>query len=115
MGTYTQLDGAVIDLAPLDPAERAYLAAALQRFEHGAHPDEIYALAIAPDNPLLARHNGWVTADVLRHPLYRVLADLEGRAALRAGIPLAPDSPPTHDPARHAPAAPIAAPRTRAG
>lgn len=90
MQTYTCIDGTVLPLAELSPDEMAYLKAAVTRFAAGASADELYALAIAPENPLLARTDRWVTPEVRRHPLYRALFDLEDRAGVREGAPLEP-------------------------
>ena len=98
MRSYTCIDGEELPLAALDETELFYLETVVARYRAGASADELYRWAIAGTNPVLVRHGMWVTREVMDHPLYRALADLEDRAGVREGADLEPGDDPTSDP-----------------
>ena len=88
--TYTMLDGRVLDLTRLTPAERAYLQEAYAAYRRGMAWEAFSRFAVGPQHPLLRATAGRVTPAVWAHPLYQAVSDLEYRLGITQGE-VAPD------------------------
>jgi len=97
--TYTTLDGEVLDLGGLTPAEEAFLDVALAKYRDRVPYAQFAAFVYSTANPLLETTGGRVTPEVYRHPLFRALRDLEDRLGILQGeIGAAPGDLPDVDP-----------------
>ena len=90
MQTYTTLDGRVLDLSELTPAERVYLRGRYEAYLADTPYEAFWPTTSGPGNPLVEAAGGRITNAVWDHPLYQAVHDLEDRLGVRQGE-MAPD------------------------
>src|SRR6266849_4907713 len=99
MKTYTILGGEVLDLSQLDAEERAFFGRCYAAYRAGMNWVEFGKLIEGIQNPLIRRAGGLITAEVLDHPLFEAVSDLEDRLGLRQGeLEPEPGDDVAHDP-----------------
>ena len=99
MPTYRTLDGQTLDLRGLTAEERAFLDSCVAAYRRGAEWVTLSRMVEGRENPLVRATDGWITATVSRHPLFRAVSDLEDRLGIAQGyIAPAPHDDPSRDP-----------------
>jgi hypothetical protein len=84
--TYTTLDGDVLDLTGLGDYERRFFEQCYAAYHAGKMSWTAFSDVVAGrENPLLRDTGGRITREVMAHPLYLAVHDLEGRVGLRSG------------------------------
>jgi hypothetical protein len=84
--SYTTLDGEVLDLTLLSDEEHAFFTRCYDAYCAGTMRWDAFAdLVSGRQNPLLGSTGGRITREVMTHPLYQAVHDLEGRIGLRTG------------------------------
>lgn len=82
MQTYTRLGGDVIDLSRLTDDERTYLERVIGEWRAGADYNRLrYELVAGPSNPLVGPSRV-VRREVMDHPLWLALRDIEDRQGI---------------------------------
>lgn len=96
--TYTTLDGEVLDLTGLSPAQKEFLNVCYAIFRQRGNWKTLTELVRGSANPLIGAGRR-VTREVANHPLYLATRDLEDRLGLITGnLAPEPGDDPTTDP-----------------
>jgi hypothetical protein len=86
MRTYTTLDGSVLDLTALAPAEWSYFDECVAAYRAGMDFAEFSNhLLNGEGSPLIRATGGWVTRTVWAHPLFQAVSDLADRLGIAQG------------------------------
>lgn len=95
MKHYTSLDGRTLDLSSLSEPEQAFFRRCYAAYEADMPWGEFTNLAERSENPLIEATGGWITRQVLDHPLFQAVHDLESRLGIKQGkLRLAPGQDP---------------------
>jgi hypothetical protein len=93
------MDGDVLDLSHLNERELAFLRRCYRAFRDDMNWADFANLVEQSENPLIAATGGWITRQVMDHPLFQAAQDLmyrlwfrQGKLSLRPGQD--PETPP---------------------
>lgn len=90
MNSHKLLSGEFVDLAEVEPHERAFLEKLEEMAKAGLSYFDIERTAIGPGSPALQGASR-VTGEIMEQPVYRVAVDITTRAGVEQGLILAPD------------------------
>lgn len=85
MGTYTTLEGDVIDLAQLNAEEVSHFQRCAEAYRAQMQWRDFHALARGTSNAHIRKAGGVITRMTWNHPLFRVTQDMEDRLAITQG------------------------------
>ena len=88
MNSHKLLSGEFVDLADVDPHERAFLEKLEDMVKAGQSYFEIERAAIGPGSPAMQGASR-ITREIMEQPVYRVAVDITTRAGVDQGLILA--------------------------